>query len=218
MNNLSKRLKTIRDIVLREQSKGIIDVGCDHALMDIYLYLKDSSLNIVASDNKKDPLDSALENLKMYDLEDKIKLSLSDGIESINDDIDTVIISGMGTETIIKILKNDNIKHVKRMIISSNNKYPLLRKEITKLGFKINYEEIIFDKKYYIVIEFIRGKENYTDEELEFGPYLLRNKDEVFKEYYLNLLNKYENIINKISNKKLVDIKNEINKIKEILK
>lgn len=218
MNNLSKRLKTIRDIVLREQSKGIIDVGCDHALLDIYLYLKDSSLNIVASDNKKDPLDSALENLKMYDLEDKIKLSLSDGIESINDDIDTVIISGMGTETIIKILKNDNIKHVKRMIISSNNKYPLLRKEITKLGFKINYEEIIFDKKYYIVIEFIRGKENYTDEELEFGPYLLRNKDEVFKEYYLNLLNKYENIINKISNKKLVDIKNEINKIKEILK
>ncbi len=218
MNNLSKRLKTIGDIVLREQSKGIIDVGCDHALLDIYLYLKDSSLNIVASDNKKDPLDSALENLKMYDLEDKIKLSLSDGIESINDDIDTVIISGMGTETIIKILKNDNIKHVKRMIISSNNKYPLLRKEITKLGFKINYEEIIFDKKYYIVIEFIRGKENYTDEELEFGPYLLRNKDEVFKEYYLNLLNKYENIINKISNKKLVDIKNEINKIKEILK
>lgn len=195
MNNISKRLEAIGNIALKLDSVGIIDVGCDHALLDIYMYLKNPSLKIVASDNKKGPLISAKRNLMKYGLEDNIKLVLSDGISSIDKSIDTVIISGMGTENIIKILSHENIKYINRLILSSNNKYPLLRKKIVNLGFKIVYEEIVYDDKYYVLMEFVRDISEYSDEEIEYGPYLLKNKNDIFYEYYEFLLKKFKNIL-----------------------
>ena len=221
MIKISDRLKTTAEIVLNKKSNKIIDVGCDHALLDIYLLQIDSSLKIVASDNKKLPLENAKKNIEKYSFLNKIEVCLKDGIENIDKDIDTVIISGMGCETIIEILNRSKqeLEHVNRLIISSNNKYPQLREEITKLGFIISDEKIVYeDNKYYIIIEFIKGNKKYTKKELFFGPILLKNKNELFNNYYQMIKENDRKIINNLTNDdKKRSIKKEINDIEKEL-
>ena len=48
---LSKRLQTICDLV--EENSSIIDVGCDHALIDIYLVLYKHVTAIAADVNQR---------------------------------------------------------------------------------------------------------------------------------------------------------------------
>ena len=220
MINISNRLKTIAEIILNKQSNKIIDVGCDHALLDIYLLQNNDSLNLVASDNKKQPLENAKKNITKYSFLNKIELCLKDGIENIDKDIDTVVISGMGEETIIDILEKDKneLEHINRLVISSNNKYYDLRRKITSLGYIITDERIVFeDNKYYLIIEFIKGNKNYSEEELFMGPILINNKDDLFIKYYSDIKKEKEYILNKITNdddkkKTLIEEINYINK------
>ena len=180
MININSRLKTIANFILESDAKSIIDVGCDHAFLDIYLFQNNNNLKIIASDINIGPLLKAKENLLKYHCLDNIKLERADGISKINNDIDTIVISGMGMETIVEILTNDKnkMKSVKRLIISSNNKYETLRYKICNLGFYINKEKIINEEgKYYIIIEFIKGFSKYSKKQLYFGPYLIKNKD-----------------------------------------
>ena len=200
MINISNRLKTIAEIVLSKQSQKIIDVGCDHALLDIYLLQNNTDLKIVASDNKEQPLENAKKNILKYSFLNKIEVCLKDGIENINPNIDTVVISGMGEETIVDILEKDKkeLNHINRLIISSNNKYYDLRRKITTLGYFISNEKIVFeDDKYYIIIEFLKGKKKYTQKELFMGPILLKNKDDMFYKYYDSIRKEKEYILSK---------------------
>jgi tRNA (adenine22-N1)-methyltransferase len=219
---LSKRLKAIGDFTLSKKSNKIIDVGCDHALLDIYLLQNNESLKIIASDNKEKPLENAKKNIEKYSFLNKIEVCLKDGINNIDKEVDTVIISGMGCETIIEILENDlkELDHINRLVLSSNNKYPQLREKVTSIGYKINEEKIIYeDKKYYIVIEFIKGNKKYSKKELFFGPILLKNKDENFIKYYNYLIKQKEKILDSINNdnEKKEEIIKEINYIKKEL-
>ena len=187
MIKLSKRLETIAKIILNGNSKKIIDVGCDHALLDIYLVQNNENLNVVASDINELPLKNARKNIEKYSFLNKIELSLRDGIKNIDDEIDTIVISGMGYETIKGILLNGKkeLENVDRLVISSNNKYEKVREEITSIGYVINYEEIVYeDGKYYIIIEFIKGNKKYNKKELYFGPVLISNKENNFYDYY----------------------------------
>ena len=215
MINISNRLKTVADIILKQQTNGIIDVGCDHALLDIYLLQNNEDLRIIASDLREQPLRSAKKNIEKYSFLNKIELRLQDGLGKLDDYIDTVVISGMGEETIVDILKSgkDNLKQVNRLIVSSNNKFPRLRKEINEMGFVINDERIVYEEdKYYIIMEFIKGNKKYNKKELFFGPFLLKNKDEIFYQYFNYLKDIDKKILENIpkENKKTNEIINEI--------
>ncbi len=221
MIKLSKRLETVASFVLKDNNSKIIDVGCDHALLDIYLLQNNNELKVIASDNKEEPLKNAKKNIAKYSFLDKIEITLREGIHNIPKEIDTVIISGMGAETIIEILKQDEkeLNHINRLIISSNNKYEKIREEITKLGYIINDEKIVLEDKYYIVIEFVKKRKKYTKKELFFGPILLKNKDKLFIEYYNYIKNKNIEVLSKIpkTNSNYKKIEKEINTIDEEL-
>ena len=218
MIKISNRLKVIGDMVLKCPSINIMDVGCDHALLDIYLYQNNSELNILATDINDKPLERAKENIEKFNLVDKIELQVSDGIDLLNKN-STVVISGLGKDTIIEILNNKNkLKYIDSLIISSHSKLDELRLDINNLGYKIEEEVSIYDEdKYYVVIKFVKGKEKLSNKELLLGPYLLNHKDEKVIDYYKYLLDKYNKILNSIpkdSNKRL-EIINVIELIKE---
>lgn len=59
---------------------------------------------VTASDINEGPLQKALENIKKYSLQDKIKVQQANGIERLSTDTDTIVISGMGMDTIVQIL------------------------------------------------------------------------------------------------------------------
>ena len=191
----------------------IIDIGCDHALLDIYLGLKYPSMRIVASDIEVGPLNIAKNNIIKYHLENQITLRLGNGLEALDDSIDTIVISGMGTRTILNILDDiDNYPSIKKIILSPNNDFELLRKNICQLNLKIISEEMVCEKgKYYLIIELNKG---YEEVDNFFGKLNLNNQ--IVKNYYTSLYEKNTIILrNKLTDavrKKLL-IENE--KIKD---
>ena len=217
--NLDNRLKRITDFI--PSDSYILDVGCDHALLDIYLALNRKNVKLIASDINENPLKIAKENIKKYNLEDKITLEKADGVSKINDEVDTVVIAGMGTSTINDIINNDleKLKNVKKIIISSHTSSFELRENMNKKGFKIIDEAVVFDKgKYYEIIVYSNGYERLSKLDMKYGPIISKRKDEITKAYfnerYLKLIEIYKKIPN--GNEKLKDDLNK--KIKEIKK
>ena len=195
---LSKRLELVASYV--PDNSNVIDVGCDHAYLSIYLASNKKNINILATDIKKGPLESAKVNIKKYKVEDKIKLELKDGITNLNKNIDTVIISGMGGILITNILKKEELKNVKTLILSPNNDFEIVRKHLKKIGFYIEKEKLITDKNItYLVLMAKKGSKKQIS---LFGK--LNNKD-LETIYYFNkrsLNNK--NIIKKLPNKYII--------------
>ena len=222
MIKLSKRLEAISSLVPINSS--IIDIGCDHALLDIYLHQKKISNKIIASDINANALDNAKENIKKYKLDKYIETRLGSGLDPLNqeDKIDTIIISGMGGHTIVGILKNNKkkLENINTIIIQSNTKLEFLRKEVTKLNYQINDEIILEDnKKIYTIIKFIKGKKKYTKKELYFGPILLKKKDKLFIEKNKQELTKLNLLLKMLPKNKILDrhkIKKEIRLYKNI--
>lgn len=184
MIKLSKRLEKIATFV--DNDSSVVDIGCDHALLDIYLVLNRKNIKVVASDVNKNALNNALSNIKKYKLTDKIDTVLSNGLESIDvTGLDTIIISGMGTHTMVGILYNNlsKLKNINTIILQSNNDVDFLRKKVTSIGYYIEQEALVKDKKIiYTIIKFKKGHKFYSYKELYFGPCLLKENSSLFKE------------------------------------
>ena len=184
MIRLSPRLFSVYKLI--SDNSNIVDIGCDHGLLDIYTYMHRKNISIIASDVNKNALNNAKNNIKRYNLDKKIKTILSDGLSNIDtDNLDTIVISGMGAHTIVGILRmgRSKLDNIDTLIIQSNNDHDFLRKKIVELGYYIEYEELVKEKKFiYTVIKFKKGKKHYNNKELYFGPYLLKNRNEVFEE------------------------------------
>lgn len=218
---ISERLRVISDFI--PDNSFILDIGCDHALLDIYTVLNKKKIKAIASDINEGPLKGAKENIKKYNLENEIHLVLGDGLSSYKNGVDTVILSGLGSNTIIDILQNgkDCLNDIDRLIISSNNDYYYLRKGICDLGFYIKDEKIVYERdKYYPIILFLKGKEKYSNFELKYGPVLLKNKNKVYKDYLKfhrkKLIKIYKELKLKHAFKK-IKIKAEIKRINNVL-
>ena len=218
---ISSRLKLIASFV--DDNSHVIDVGCDHALLDIFLVQTKTNIKVIASDVNKGPLEGARKNISLYNLENKIEIKLDDGIRGINQDTDTIIISGLGGETIIDILKEDisRLKNIKTIILSPHSDIYDVRKEIISLGYKIENEIFTYEQnKPYTIIKFIKGKENYTDDELYFGPIILKNRNEYFYKYYNELNKKNKKILENIPSNNILlkkEKEEEIFRIENIL-
>lgn len=214
---ISVRLESLATYV--NYNDKIIDIGCDHALLDIYLVKNKIVRNIIVSDIHANALEGGIKNIKENNLEDKIDARLGDGLKVLNkkDNVDTIIISGMGTSSILDILNNSYISNINKLIIQSNNDHMELRTKLVNLGFIIKHEAFIKDNnKYYINIEFIRGNKKYSKIELKYGPYLIHNR--AYLQYKLDNCNK---IINYIPKNKIIlrfKLKNEIRLINKLLK
>lgn len=203
---LSKRLSVIASLV--PENAVIADIGCDHALLDIYLSKKKIIKKSFAIDITKGALNQADKNIKLYNAKN-IETRLSDGFEKIDikDNVDTVIMSGLGDAKIINILKEaeEKLNKVNNIIIQSNVGVSNIRVYLTCNGYYIDNEKLVKENNIiYTVISFKKGYKRYTKKEKEFGPVLLRNKDELFDELIINRINKNNYIINKLPKNKLI--------------
>ena len=205
MIKLSKRLLSIANLV--EDNSKVVDIGCDHGLVSIYLAMTKQNISIIASDINQNALDNAIKNINKYHLEDKIKTCISNGLDNINDNVDTIIISGMGGHTIVDILTNNyqKLNNVNNIIIQSNTDIEYVRRKIVKLGYYISKEELLLDKNiYYTIILFTKGKKKYTNKEYYFGPIILETNTKVFQIRKTKEYDKLINIKNNIPKRKIL--------------
>ena len=197
--SLNKRLSTLSAFI--EDNSNIIDIGCDHGLLGIYLYQNRTNVKVISSDINELPLMKAHDNLIKYDLVDKIELRLGNGLECINSDTDTIIISGMGGLTIVEILSCvRRYKGIKKIVISPNSDFVLTRRKISNLGFKLSNETMVCENnKYYLISEYVigHGKINYMFGKLDFN-------NNIVVDYYRDLYNKNKLVLKSIPRKYFV--------------
>ena len=195
---INKRLREISAFI--ENNSQVIDIGCDHGLLGIYLCLNKKNIHVISSDINEKPLSKAYENTKKYHLLEKIEILKGNGLECVSKNTDTVVISGMGGVTICDILKNiEDYPNIKKIIVSPNNDFIYTRKKITKHCYQLNREKIVLENgKYYLISEYIIGKKkiNYF-----FGK--LESNNETIS-YYNYLYQTNLDIINKLPRKRIL--------------
>ena len=161
---INKRLKQIGDLV--EANSFCLDVGCDHAFLDIYLVKKECGIRAVASDIAEGPLDSAKSNIAKEKLEDKIDVRLGNGLDTYVINPYMVVCS---KDSYLK--KYDVLKNIKTIIVSPNNYQEDVKRFLCKHGFYINDEVMVKEGKFiYQIIKFKKGKKRYSKKEFFFGP------------------------------------------------
>ena len=136
----------------------IADVGCDHGYLSIHLLTNGIAASAIASDLREGPLQSARDNAAKFGVHEKIEFCLSDGVQNIPRDFDTLVCAGMGAHTMISILESapwlQDPRY--RMILQCQIKTPMLRQYLTEHGWYIQQEAVLRDGKFlYTVMEVV---------------------------------------------------------------
>ena len=210
---ISARLLQIAMMI--ERNKVVFDVGSDHALLPCFLIENGISKKVYAGEIAEGPLQNAKQTIEKRGLEGKIIPVFSDGLAKAADDVDIVVIAGMGYHTIRHILDSCDVSRYQYFIVQSNTDVDLLRAYISEKGYTIEDEKVVYDDFYYQVIRFSGDLHDpYSDLEIKYGPILLKRRDEVFVAYLKQTLDKLKEI-NVIAKK--AEIAEKIAEIEKIL-
>jgi tRNA (adenine22-N1)-methyltransferase len=201
-NQISKRIK-----VISSYTKGyntVVDVGCDHGYTLYYALTNNFIKYGIGSENKKAPFANALKTLEHLNA----KVYFTNGVDNIKEDYDCIVASGLGVDTIISVV--NKLERKIPLILAPNSKYEKLREYLFNNNYYINREEVIEDDFFYIVMEALPGKKEYSEEDILFGPILKKDKNSI--NYYKFQLQLNENILKNISfnDNKYIKIKNKI--------
>mgnify|MGYP003286199976 CR=1 FL=1 len=195
---LSKRLAAIKQFVLKDSI--LADIGCDHAYLPCACVLDGTCVRAYACDINEGPLQRAMNTIKETDTVNRVFPVLCAGLNDCPQEVDCVIISGMGYETIKMILENDyaRLSQFKRLILQSNSDVDLLRKWLSEHAFHIIDEDIVHEGHYYqILVVETSGGQPLSDDEILFGP--IMPKKAMFREYWEYRRHKLIAILNQLS-------------------
>jgi len=169
----------------------VCDIGTDHAYIPIYLFLKGKCKRAIAADIKKGPIEAATNNIKGYGLENFIETRVGDGLAPIKEDeVDIIVIAGMGGILIKEILEIDlnKAKKAKKIILQPMNAFEILREWLYRNGFEISDEELESEgNKIYnvIVVRWTGNCSEKNDLYYNIGKKLIENKDPLLERFLL---------------------------------
>lgn len=193
---LSTRLQTIFDMV--PSGCVVADIGCDHGLLPIALVKTGKCSHAYACDVRKGPLSRAQQAIQAYGLQDQISTILCDGLQGIGEDVDVVVIAGMGYDTICRILQKsiEKSEHYKHILLQCNSHVEDLRRWLHEHGFCIDAEQIVKDHHYYQILRVHKEPCEMSEEQYLFGVYL--DTHPLFQEYWTHILHKKRSIVEKL--------------------
>ena len=190
MNN--KRIEAISQLIDNDES--VIDIGCDHGFLAKMLRTKGNNKLIICSDNKIGPLNNARNNLIGYD---NINFELTDGVDNIDTVCDVCVLAGMGHNTVISIIENNEnyFRNCKKIIIQVNSVVAQMRQYLSNNKFQIIDECMVYDYKYYQIMVVKSGQQQLNELQIEFGPVLLEKKGDVFLQCYQKQLSHFQSLL-----------------------
>jgi len=151
---LPKRLKAIADLI--DDGACVVDVGTDHGFLPVYLIQTCSVKRVFATDISAASLDKARRTAEESGITDAIIFSVAQGLDRIAPtDVDTIVIAGLGGETILDILKDAPWTMCRKikLILQPQSKTDLLCRFLYDTGYKINATKSVMDRgKNYTII------------------------------------------------------------------
>ena len=202
--SLGERLKTVSEMVAPNST--IIDVGSDHAKLPVKMLLEDKIKKAYATDISQYSVEKIETIAKKYELSDKIVARQCDGLDGFDGtEFDTVIICGMGGETISHILSNakwiNDCKH--DIIIQSMSSFDCLNKFLQNSNLKVVDEKIICDAgRIYSVVK-LHGEEQHKNNSITLPSdfILSSNLCEKYLDRYIRITSSELNGILSVENK-----------------
>ena len=157
---ISKRLLCCASMV--QPGSRVADIGTDHGYLGIYLLQSGAARHVIACDLRKDPLENARRNAKLFGVDGEMELRLSDGLGKIRpDEVDTVVMAGMGGDLIQKILSQCSWRRREglQFILQPQSAGNVLRRWLCEDGFEIQREEPVQDGHFlYTVMDIRQGE------------------------------------------------------------
>lgn len=228
---LSPRLKKVSHWV--RANDYLADIGTDHAHLPIHLIQNKKIPGAIASEIARGPYKNAQQTIQQAGLNNKIQLILGDGLEILEEASvkpGTISICGMGGQLIRHILAEGLTSHQlpqsSRLVLQANNQELFLREWLVKNDYVIIGEEIVRDAGVIyetIIAEKGRQPEEYNQDELVFGPYLLREKGPLFIQKWTEQKKHLENVYYQMRGasrppiEKMREIEREINRIEGVI-
>ena len=196
---LSARLQSCCDFV--HPGDRVADVGCDHGYLGIYLLTKGIASSVIASDVNDGPLQSAKRNGEKFGVGDKMSFHLSDGVQNIPRDFDTMVCAGMGGDTMVSILSAapwlQDSQY--RLVLQCQSKTHLLRQHLLDMGWVIENEIVVRDGRFlYTVISASWQGVRFDGPVMDYyySPCLLESPTAESIEYYHRLVKKLRISVN----------------------
>ena len=187
---LSRRLQVCCGFVA--QGERVADVGTDHGYLGIWLLRQGKARSVIASDVVPGPLSAAKRNAERFGVTDRMEFYLSDGVQAIPRDFDTLVCAGMGADTMISILSAAPwLRDPRyRLILQCQSRTPSLRKYLSDNSFRITEESVLQDGRFLYTVMEVIWQPGYplTPGEQYFPPALLENPGEQLPRYYRDTL------------------------------
>lgn len=191
---LNNRLSLCAEMVRKESR--IADVGTDHAYLPVWLVRAGFATFALACDIKAEPLMQGELTIKKYHAEDLVKTRLCDGLNAVDpDEVDDVIIAGMGGETIVHILSEAPWLRdgTKKLILQPMSKHELVIEYLCENGFELTEHKCtVADGKIYTAFSAIYNGNCHTPDELFKYTGLLKPEDDDSRRFINSVLNHLE--------------------------
>jgi len=145
---LPDRLKALADYI--DKGSVVADIGTDHGYLPVYLAQTGLAERIIASDISAGSLEAARRSAARYKVAESIEFIVAPGLNGITQsDVDTIVIAGLGGETIVDILKDaawtrtQNIK----LVMQPQSKIDVLCRFLYDSGYAIKDTKTVPDRK-----------------------------------------------------------------------
>ena len=189
--SLSKRLSCVADWIKDTGHRCVADIGTDHGYLPVYLAKNNIADRVIAMDVRIQPLNKAESNVRLYGVQEKVELRLSDGLDELKPlEADTITICGMGGRLIQSILTRGKDKYSEntQIIVSPQSEIKVFRQFLVSAGYTVVRENFIKeDNQFYSIMDcrfnpefelYLRyGKDNLENRNQDMYQYLNRELD-----------------------------------------
>ena len=194
-------MQTIADMVIKGEDAA--DIGTDHGYIPAYLLKEGICPKVVLSDISEGPLLRAKTHFEEFCLVGDFRLG--PGFDVLKpSEVSTVVIAGMGGETIIDILGKDlsKTKSYKRIVLQPRTFIGALRVWLSENGFEFTDYALCREKDMICEVMAVSPGESKEKEDALFSRFLLKKGDPLLKEYLSRIISGKKDILKQLGNSK----------------
>lgn len=205
------------------QGARLADIGTDHAYLPIELIQNNVIISAIAGDVHKGPYKAAREHVENLGLQEKISVRLGNGLAVLSPaEVDTVVIAGMGGQTIVEILNQqpEIVKSLERLILQPMVGAAGVRRWLVQNKWFLAAECLVEedDRLYEIIVAEQGSSPAYESIMYDIGPKLWDEKPSLLTLHVDQLISQTQRVLNEMEHSSNAKISLKHHQYKERLK
>ena len=222
LTTLLKRLSRVVGMII--VGEDVADIGADHAQLSLFIVENQLVRRVVIGELGDGPFHRAQEAVAASERADLIEVRQGDGLQVLNEgEVSTVVIAGMGGDTICDIMRHDRRKaeSMKRFVFQPMSKYGSLRSLLLHWGWIILEEDVVYENEhFYLLLSAQPSNAVYslTDLEMEIGVGILCADTETKRRFLKYYLKKYRKMYKGLRESKSAEKQQEADALHQQIK